>query len=217
MTLLNYSVELEPGVPENVNTVQTMFNEVRAIVNSLDSDNIDSIDLDKINVPDNAIPATALARMGDGQVIVGQGVGVNNANRTLSGAIALAGSGAVTIGNAGVDSADVGMLQDGITFAPICEAAALPAGVYAVIAKCYIEGDNTFKGETRLRVGATVYDICLGEVTDGGFGGQWWDKFICADLVAVNGAETITFEGVVTQIGGAYVAKFGRLVAIKVS
>lgn len=58
MTLLNYSLTLVPGTNENVEDVQTMFEEVRSVVNDLDNSNIASdaaIAYSKIDVPSGAI------------------------------------------------------------------------------------------------------------------------------------------------------------------
>lgn len=61
MTLLNYSVTLIAGANENINDVQTMFNEVRTILNgSIDSQNIAANAVGSAELQDGAVTSAKL-------------------------------------------------------------------------------------------------------------------------------------------------------------
>lgn len=94
MTLLNYSLSLVGGGPENIADVQTLFNEVRAIINGQLTDN---------NVQAGAgIQHAKLASLGQGKVLVGSAASVPTA-RSLSGDVTMDGGGVVSIADNAVD------------------------------------------------------------------------------------------------------------------
>ena len=100
MSLLNYSVTLVAKSPENVNDIRTMFDEVRAVVNNLDNDNIApdaGIDYSKLNVPGDTIPLGDLEYGSPGQIPIAGAAPGALALRTVTGEMIVSATGDVTL------------------------------------------------------------------------------------------------------------------------
>lgn len=110
MPALNYSVSLAADTPEDINDVITRFNEIRAVVNALDNDNIAGgagIEYSKLALANKLVNADLAATAGvklsklealaSGRVVVGSGANVPTA--------------VPMTGDVGIDSAGVTTLQ----------------------------------------------------------------------------------------------------------
>lgn len=97
MATLNYSVSLVAGANENVNHVQTMFNEAKASINSVTNAQIAAA---------AGIELTKLASGASAQLIVGDGSGVPT-YRTLSGDATISNTGVLSLGTDSVGSAEI--------------------------------------------------------------------------------------------------------------
>jgi hypothetical protein len=165
MSLLNYSTSLVPRAPENVGNLNTMLGEIRASINSIHNEQVNSaaaIDFSKINVPNGAVTNAMLAALSagkislaGGQVPVGDGSGGGVA-RSLSGAISLSAAGAAsipflyshTVGAVGIPGAPEGAIL-GI---------AIPGGSWLVVGKTTVTNGVSGLASVRLGGGSGTVD-----------------------------------------------------------
>jgi len=119
MTLLNYTTSLVAGTPEDINDVQSMFNQVAAVVNNLDNDNIAplaDIDYSKLDLTGQVVNAdvssaadialSKLAPVTAGRLVMGNASN-DAAAVAMSGDVAISPTGTTTIQPGAVDTAEL--------------------------------------------------------------------------------------------------------------
>lgn len=125
MAVLNYSVSLVPGANENVNTLNTMLNEIKASVNSIVNDQVSNsaaIQYSKLSLANSilnadinsaaAIAHSKLAAVSSGNLLVGNASNVAT-SVALSGDATLSNAGVLSLAANSVDTAE--LVDDAVT------------------------------------------------------------------------------------------------------